>query len=87
MTAVIETPRRVAIENLAGFIAACSIFCSLAALAYPPVKFGGLGMFFGLVAAGMATRFHRLAVFACILAPVCFVGGLVVAVVTSKGLW
>jgi hypothetical protein len=72
-----------AIETVAGFVAAASIFLSLVALAYRPMRVGTASALAALVAAGIGGRHARLARTAVIVALVCWVVGSAIAVATS----
>jgi len=74
-------------EAVAGFLAALSIFASLFALAYRPVRIMPFAIVLAFVAAGMGGRHARLAAFAVGIATVCFVAGMVIAVVTRHPLY
>ena len=74
-------------ETLAGFLAAASIFASLVALAYHPVPLSVASALLALVASGISTRNKTLCAIAVLLSAVCFVAGLVIAIVTNNPLW
>ncbi|MGZ4398574.1 MAG: hypothetical protein ACXVZ1_09180, partial [Gaiellaceae bacterium] len=71
------------IETIAGFVAAASIFLSLIALAYRPMRVATASALAALIAAGIGGRYARLARFAVAIAAVCWVVGAAIAVVTS----
>jgi hypothetical protein len=79
--------RRNTVESIAGFFAAASLFTSLVALAYHPVPLSVTACLLALVASGMSVRHKTLCLFAVIVAATCFVGGLVIAIVTGHQLW
>lgn len=79
--------RRNSVEGVAGFLAAASLFVSLVALAYHPVPLSVAACLMALVASGMSTRHRTLCFAAVIVAAVCFVGGVVIAIVTGHQLW
>lgn len=79
--------RRNTVESLAGFFAALSLFASLVALAYHPLPFSVAACLLALVASGMSSRHKLLCFSAVVVAGVCFVGGVVVAITTGHPLW
>lgn len=79
--------RRNTVEGIAGFFAAAALFTSLVALAYHPVPLSVSACILALVASGMSVR-HKMLCFAAVLvSATCFVGGLVIAIVTGHQLW
>jgi len=74
-------------ETVAGYLAAFSIFASLIALAWHPLRLLGPAILFAMVSAGMGGRHRRLAFAAVLIAAACFVLGLTIAVVTQRRLW
>jgi hypothetical protein len=85
VTQPLEQPRPS--EAVAGFLAAASIFASLFALAYRPIRLIPFAIVLALVAAGIGGRHARLAAFAVAVGTVCFVAGMVIAVVTKHPLY
>jgi hypothetical protein len=85
VTQPLEEPR--ASEAVAGFLAALSIFASLFALAYRPVRIIPFAIVLAFVAAGMGGRHARLAAFAVATATACFIAGMVIAVITRHPLY
>ena len=79
--------RRNTVESLAGFFAAASLFTSLVALAYHPVPLSIVSSLLALIASGMSVRHRTLCFAAVIVAATCFVGGMVIAIVTGHPLW
>lgn len=79
--------RKNSVEAVAGFLAAASIFVSLVALAYHPVPLSVAACLLALVASGMSSRHKTLCLTAVIVAATCFVGGMVIAIVTGHQLW
>lgn len=79
--------QRNSVEAVAGFLAAASLFVSLVALAYHPVPLSVAACLMALVASGMSTRHRTLCLWAVIVSGVCFVGGMVIAIVTGHQLW
>ncbi len=74
-------------EAVAGFLAALSIFASLFALAYRPVRMIPFAIILALIASGMGGRHARLAAFAVALSTVCFIAAMVIAVLTKHPLY
>ena len=79
--------KRNSVESLAGFLAAASLFVSLVALAYHPVPLSIASCLLALVASGMSSRHKTLCFAAVLVAGTCFVGGMVIAIVTGHPLW
>jgi len=79
--------RKNTVEAVAGFLAAASLFTSLVALAYHPIPLSVTACLLALVASGMSSRHKTLCFTAVVVAGVCFVGGLVIAIVTGHQLW
>ena len=75
------------VEAVAGFLAAASLFVSLVALAYHPVPLSVAACLLALVASGMSSRHKTLCLTAVIVSATCFVGGMVIAIVTGHALW
>ena len=75
------------VENVAGLFAAASLFVSLVALAYHPLPLTVASALLALVASGMSTRYRLLCAAALAVAGICFIGGLVIAIVTNHSLW
>jgi len=74
-------------ETVAGFLAAFSIFASVIALAWHPLRLLAPAIVLAMISAGMGGRHHRLAFVAVLIAAVCFVLGMTIAVVTQRQLW
>ena len=79
--------RRNTVEAVAGFFAAASLFTALVALAYRPVPLSVGASLLSLVASGMSVRHKTLCLAAVLVSAICFVGGLVIAIVTGHQLW
>jgi hypothetical protein len=79
--------KRNSVEGVAGFLAAASLFVSLIALAYHPVPLSVAACLMALIASGMSVRHRTLCLAAVIVSGVCFVGGIVIAIVTGHPLW
>jgi lipopolysaccharide export LptBFGC system permease protein LptF len=74
-------------EVLAGLLAATSIFMSLAALVYRPLRLVLVSILLGLIAAALGGRHARLAATAVFVGAGCFALGLTIAVLWGKPLW
>lgn len=83
----IAESRRNTVEAIAGFFAAVSLFTSLVALAFRPLPLSVAAGLLALVASGMSVRHKTLCFAAVIVSAVCFVGGVVIAIVTTHSLW
>jgi 4-hydroxybenzoate polyprenyltransferase len=83
----IAEARRNTVEAVAGFCAAAALFSSLVALAYHPVPIAVGACLLALVASGMSVRHKTLCFAAVLVSGTCFVGGLVIAIVTGHSLW
>jgi hypothetical protein len=64
-----------------------ALFFSLLALAYHPLTVSVVAFGLGLVALLMSPRHERLVGIALIVAGVCFVAGMTIAIITEKPLW
>ena len=74
-------------ETVAGFLAAASIFLSLAGVAYRPLRLVPFAILIALIAVGIGGRNERLATYAVSIGAACFAVGMAVAVITSHPLW
>jgi hypothetical protein len=74
-------------ETVAGFLAALSIVAALLSLAYRPVRLDPFAIVLALIAAGIGGRHQRLAAFALATASVCFILGMLFAIITEKPLF
>ena len=74
-------------DTVAGYLASVSIFISLIALAWHPLRLILPSVIVALIAAGMGGRRHTLAFAAVMIAAACFFFGMTIAVVTSSPLW
>lgn len=79
--------RRNTVEAVAGFLAAAALFASLVALAYHPVPLAVTACLLALIASGMSVRHRTLCFAAVLVSATCFVGGIVIAIVTGHQLW
>ena len=77
-----------AAEYVAGFLAAAALTAGAIAVAYRPVRLGAPAIILALVAAGMARgRSERITTIAVVGTTVCWVAGMIVAVLTRNPLW
>jgi len=76
-----------ATETVAGYLAAISIFASLVALAWHPIRLLGPSMLLALVSAGMVGRGRQLQLAAVLIAAVCFFLAMMITVITGRPLW
>jgi hypothetical protein len=74
-------------ETVAGFLAAVAIVAALLSLAYRPIRLDPFAIVVAFVAAGIGGRHARLAALAVAVAGVCFVLGMVIAIVTKRPLY
>jgi hypothetical protein len=75
------------VETVAGFLAAVAIVAALFSLAYRPIRIDPFAIVVAMVAAGMGGRHQRLAAIAVATASVCFILGLVIAILAQKPLF
>jgi hypothetical protein len=68
-------------------MAAAALFVSAIAIVYRPVRVAPFAIVVALVAAGIGGRHARLAAVAVAVCGMCFVAGMVVAVLTSHPLY
>jgi hypothetical protein len=87
--AVSSTPYRRSrpAETVGGFLAAASVFLSLAGVAYRPLRLVPFAILIALIAVGIGGRNERLATYAVSIGAACFAVGMAVAVITSHPLW
>jgi hypothetical protein len=74
-------------STVAGYLAAVSIFISLIAVAWHPLRLILPSILVALIAAAMGGRHNRLAFAAVMIAAACFFFGMTIAVITSRPLW
>ena len=79
--------RHEARESVAGFLATVSIFASLFALAYRPIRILPFAFILAFIATGIGGRHSGLARFAVFLAAGCFVAAMVIAVAIGHPLY
>jgi hypothetical protein len=82
-----EPERSRTAELVAGYLASLSIFASLIALAWHPIRLLGPSILLALVSAGMTGRGKRLPFAAVLVAAACFFLALVITVLTNRALW
>jgi hypothetical protein len=78
---------RTGVDTVAGLLSAAALFFSLVALAYHPIPIAVASILLALIGAGMSSRHRTLGSAAVAVSALCFVGGVVVAVVTHHSLW
>lgn len=76
-----------AADTVAGFLATLSIFASVIALAYRPIRLLPFAIVLALVASRMSERYQRLTGIAVGVAVVCWIAGMTIAVITENPLW
>ncbi|MHB8470153.1 MAG: hypothetical protein ACYDCH_10415 [Gaiellaceae bacterium] len=74
-------------ETVAGFLSSFSIFASLIALAWHPLRLIPFAIVLSLVAAAMGGRHARLAQVAVAIAAICFFASMAITVITQRPLW
>ena len=74
-------------EVVAGWLAAFSIFASVVALAWHPLRLVIPAIILALVAAAMGGRDHRLARAAVMISALAFFLGMAIAVAGQRPLW
>ena len=74
-------------DVVAGYLAALSIFGSVIALAWHPLRLVAPTIILALVAAGMGGQENRLARYAVFIAALAFFFGMAIAVAGSRPLW
>jgi Sec-independent protein secretion pathway component TatC len=74
-------------DLVAGFLAVVAISAALFSLAYRPVRVDTFAVVLAFVAAGLSGRSQRLAGIAVATAAVCFVVGMIIAIVTERPLF
>jgi len=84
-TAPVERDRPA--ETVAGFLAAVAIVAALLSLAYRPIRLDPFAIVVAFVAAGIGGRHARLAAVAVAVASVCFIFGMIIAIVTERPLY
>lgn len=83
-----QRPEQKASDTVAGFLAALSIFASLVATVWHPLRLVIASLLIAFVAAGMAgPGSRRLAGVAVAVGGVCFFIGMAVAVILSHPIW
>jgi hypothetical protein len=87
MSSEAQPARSHAAEVVAGYLAALSIFASVMALAWHPLRLVLPAAVLALVAAGMGGRRNRLARAAVMIAALAFFFGMAIAVAGQRPLW
>lgn len=82
-----DAAERTSVNHVAGLLAAAALFFALLALAFHPLVVSVAAFALGLVSAGMSRHYERLAGAALVVAAVCFVAGMAIAVTTHNPLW
>jgi hypothetical protein len=73
-----------AADSVAGFLAALAVFAGAISVAWYPGRVGPAAMLVALVAAGMAGSQRRLVGASLAIVTVCWLAGMIVAVVTER---
>ncbi|MBD0291055.1 MAG: hypothetical protein ICV74_07355 [Thermoleophilia bacterium] len=71
-------------DTVAGFLAAFALLGGLLGLVWYPGRVGTAALLVALIAAGLATAQRRLAAGALAFATVCWLAGMVIAVVSDR---
>jgi hypothetical protein len=83
----VSTPARTSdwstADVIAGFLATFAIVGSCVALFYRPVRITPFAMLLSLIAAGMGSRYQRLAAAALAISAACFILGTFFAIITN----
>lgn len=79
--------RQTPADAVAGLLAAASLFLSLIAVAYRPMRLIPFAVVLSLVAAAMSDRQRRLAGAATAACALCWVVGVTIAVITKNPLY
>jgi hypothetical protein len=79
-----ETPHESTADHVAGFLAAVALFAALLAIVWYPGRLGPAAMFVALVAAVLGGAQRRLAAAALVVATVCWLVGMIIAVTTER---
>ena len=74
-------------ETVAGWLAAFSIFASVIAIAWHPLRLVIPAILLALIAAAMGGRTHRLARAAVMISALAFFFGMAIAVAGQRPLW
>ena len=74
-------------ETIAGLLAAIAITAAVVSLAYRPIRLDVFAIVVSFVAVGIGGRHARLAAAAAAVSGLCFVAGLVIAVMTDSPLY
>jgi hypothetical protein len=71
-------------DAVAGFLAALAVFAGAISVVWYPGRVGPAAMFVGLVAAAMATTQRRLVGYALAIVTLCWLAGMIIAVVLER---
>jgi hypothetical protein len=74
-------------EAVGGLLAAASIFVSLIALVYRPMRITPFTIAVALIAAGIGGRHNRLAAFAVGVGALCWFAGMTIAILLGKPIY
>jgi hypothetical protein len=74
-------------DTVAGFLAAVSIFSSLASIFWHPLRLVIASILLALIAAGMSRRYQTLAGIAVGVGALSWILGMTIAVLTKHPLW
>ena len=70
--------------TVAGYMAAAALFAGVGALVYYPGRLGTAAMFVALLAVAMGGPHRRLATFAVVATTLCWLVGMVIAVLAER---
>ena len=87
MEAGAGTDRQRPADAVAGLLSAAALFTALIALVYRPIRVAPFAIGVSLVAAAMSDRHTKLAQAAIAVSTLCFVGGMIVAVIVRHPLF
>jgi hypothetical protein len=80
-----ETPRSGSTtDSVAGFLAAAALFAAFLAVVWYPGRLGPAAMLVALIAAALGAAQRRLAAAALVVAAVCWLVGMIIAVATER---
>jgi hypothetical protein len=74
-------------ELVAGFLAVISIAGSVLAIFWDPLRVSPFAVLLALISVGMAPRDARLPLIALVVAAICFLAGLTIAVTTNNPIY
>jgi hypothetical protein len=82
-----EPPRQRASDVVAGYLAAAALFVAFIGVVYKPGQVGVGAILVALIAAAMGGPQQRLAAGALVIATVCWIVGMTLAVMFEQPLW